>query len=569
MNMRFRFHGTMITRKIICSSTCTPLLRKGGRIVAEEQALKISRGQLYNEIWEISVAGVAKKYNADYNELLKLCKEADVPIPPSGYWAKLKFDKPVERILLPESSVIEVILPRSSKPKRIRKAAAQESVEETSPLVQEEEPEEQLANEIENNHLENQIPYRTVSGKYNTYNREKLYEEVWAQPVVKVAERYGVSDVAIHKVCKALNIPTPPLGYWAKIRAGAKIKKTPLPKTQGMTETIGTRTFEGIKEMITDPAKQLLIFLSDIEREKVLRAAEEIKMPAENAQLHKKIAAYRAVVREWNQKDRKEEGAQRKKDYYYNPPFLAGVISNESLPRVYRILDALFRQIESLGGSVNDDLSLRVRNEPVRIEIVESQDKVEHVITKQEAQALIKYRDEKRHSSWASEPQIRKYDYVFNGRLRISIRQGRYFRDTDKINVESRLGEMLIDLYEESEVVRLDREAREEAARKQAEAERRKEERRKRYNMEVERTIALENAAIDFETARKIRAYIKAVEVSCGQDGLDEEKAAWVDWATKKADWFDPTVARDDEFFGEREHEKSSSEKALKKYGQW
>ena len=46
--------------------------------------------------------------------------------------------------------------------------------------------------------------------------------------------------------------------------------------------------------------------------------------------------------------------------------------------------------------------------------------------------------------------------------------------------------------------------------------------------------------------------------------GLDEETAAWVDWAIKKADWVDPTVGRNDELFGEREHEKSSSKKALK-----
>ncbi|MBP2658121.1 MAG: hypothetical protein H6Q69_1153, partial [Firmicutes bacterium] len=207
-------------------------------------------------------------------------------------------------------------------------------------------------------------------------------------------------------------------------------------------------------------------------------------------------------------------------------------------------------------------------NEHVRIEIAEGQDKVEHVITKQEAQALIKYRDEKRHNSWASEPQIRKYDYVFNGRLRISIRPGRYFRDTDKINIEFRLGEMLMELYEEAEVIRLDREAREEA-RKKAEAERRKEERRKKYNKEVGQTIALENAALDFETACRIRAYVKAVTDSCAQEGLDEETAAWVDWATKKADWFDPTVARDDELFGKREHEKSPSDKALEEVWRW
>ncbi|WP_242974415.1 hypothetical protein [Lacrimispora amygdalina] len=39
--------------------------------------------------------GVSKKYNAPYSHLLKLCKEVDIPIPPSGYWTKLNFGKSV------------------------------------------------------------------------------------------------------------------------------------------------------------------------------------------------------------------------------------------------------------------------------------------------------------------------------------------------------------------------------------------------------------------------------------------------------------------------------------------
>jgi len=64
-----------------------------------------------------------------------------------------------------------------------------------------------------------------------------------------------------------------------------------------------------------------------------------------------------------------------------------------------------------------------------------------------------------------------------------------------------------------------------------------------------------------------MRAYVKAVATSCGQDGLDDKTAAWVDWAMKKADWFDPIVTRNDELFGRRKHEKSLEEKALKKVG--
>ena len=72
---------------------------------------------------------------------------------------------------------------------------------------------------------------------------------------------------------------------------------------------------------------------------------------------------------------------------------------------------------------------------------------------------------------------------------------------------------------------------------------------------------------ITCKIACRIRAYVKGIVACCDQDGLDDETAAWFDWATKKADWFDPTVARDDEFFGKREHERSSSEKALMPIG--
>ena len=62
------------------------------------------------------------------------------------------------------------------------------------------------------------------------YDREKLYEEVWADTVSKVAERYGVSNVAIAKACRKMLIPVPGRGYWNKVNSGQKLTKTPLPK---------------------------------------------------------------------------------------------------------------------------------------------------------------------------------------------------------------------------------------------------------------------------------------------------------------------------------------------------
>lgn len=60
-----------------------------------------------------------------------------------------------------------------------------------------------------------------------TYDREKLYNEVWAAPTQKVAARYGVSDVALAKACRLLRVPKPPRGYWAKKAAGQPAGRRP------------------------------------------------------------------------------------------------------------------------------------------------------------------------------------------------------------------------------------------------------------------------------------------------------------------------------------------------------
>ncbi|AEG61730.1 hypothetical protein [Desulforamulus ruminis] len=62
--------------------------------------------------------------------------------------------------------------------------------------------------------------------------RLKLYEEVWSEPMTTVAVRYGISDNGLRKRCKALNIPLPPVGYWAKVKAGKPVpEQVPLPPT--------------------------------------------------------------------------------------------------------------------------------------------------------------------------------------------------------------------------------------------------------------------------------------------------------------------------------------------------
>jgi hypothetical protein len=61
--------------------------------------------------------------------------------------------------------------------------------------------------------------------------REELYERVWSKPATELAAELGISDVALSKRCKKLNVPKPSLGYWARIAAGQTPTRPPLPPT--------------------------------------------------------------------------------------------------------------------------------------------------------------------------------------------------------------------------------------------------------------------------------------------------------------------------------------------------
>lgn len=67
--------------------------------------------------------------------------------------------------------------------------------------------------------------------------RQGLYDLIWCTPAVRLAADFGISDVAIAKRCKKLNVPRPPRGYWAKIEAGQRPRKSPLPLEEEFERT--------------------------------------------------------------------------------------------------------------------------------------------------------------------------------------------------------------------------------------------------------------------------------------------------------------------------------------------
>lgn len=54
--------------------------------------------------------------------------------------------------------------------------------------------------------------------------RRALYDLVWSKPRTELAKQFNVSDVALGKLCRQMNVPAPPPGYWAHVAAKGRSK---------------------------------------------------------------------------------------------------------------------------------------------------------------------------------------------------------------------------------------------------------------------------------------------------------------------------------------------------------
>ena len=93
---------------------------------------------------------------------------------------------------------------------------------------------------------------RTGTAKMSL-TRPELFNRVWTEPIMTVAQRWGMSDNGLRKACRRVNVPVPPRGYWAKVAAGQCPKRPALPRlAAGEAEEIVIWASVGEPEM--DPA---------------------------------------------------------------------------------------------------------------------------------------------------------------------------------------------------------------------------------------------------------------------------------------------------------------------------
>jgi hypothetical protein len=85
--------------------------------------------------------------------------------------------------------------------------------------------------------------------------RQTLYDLVWSKPMSDLAKEFHMSDVGLAKRCRAVDVPIPYRGYWARRAAGQEPTKLPLPKyrTRTLPSTAeATVPVERVKPIVRD-----------------------------------------------------------------------------------------------------------------------------------------------------------------------------------------------------------------------------------------------------------------------------------------------------------------------------
>jgi hypothetical protein len=379
-------------------------------------------------------------------------------------------------------------------------------------------------------------------------SRQALFDRVWAEPLRDVAASFGISGVALAKVCRRYGIPVPWRGYWAKRQAGKRLEVPPLPRRGlGMTDTV-----------------QVFRRRWNEREDEATIVAEEIPPPPEFPELLPDLATrVRALVGKVPQsRDLKqphpiiarlleEDEARREKwkasryPSSFDQPFFASPFEQRRL----RLIDAIFK----VAGKLGMPPALHGRN-PDKFHVRVGEVSVTFSLDVPKAPERSNYSTPSDIRRPTHEPlrfQIHE-DYKASDAIRLA------WDDSPTTTLEGCLADIVVGILVAGEMIaragmlRAHTHRVEHKAYVIREIQRRKEE---AIRKEEERLARIEQASIDklmddaaaLRVATDIRTYVEAVS-SANRDGPEpvsaDQMTEWAGWALLQAERIDPVRSR-------------------------
>jgi len=363
--------------------------------------------------------------------------------------------------------------------------------------------------------------------------RENLYKQVWSKPMIHLAKEYGLSDNGLRKICKKLKVPTPPAGYWMRLKHGRKVNRVslkPLDPDDPDTHIIERNGPDNSFILSEDAAQAISLVLKE-----------------DNRIIVSEKARYHHLV-----KEAKDALQRRKVDEYgmlnVHCRYLDIRVSRKSMKRALRILNALIKTLESKGFKVKNETENRrgshiyLLGEKVQFCLKEKTKRIDHIPTKKEIQ------DAKQYPVIYPIPQ---WQQVPNGMLYLKILSYEPYehRKTWSDGIKQRLELMLNDFI--AGAIRV-ADAKRQHNREIAELHKKREEERLEREKEGRRIRMIDEQSELWSKSQRVRAYIRAVDKALSNQShyseTSEKIDEWLSFARRYADYLDP-IKCDMDFF--------------------
>jgi hypothetical protein len=373
------------------------------------------------------------------------------------------------------------------------------------------------------------------------WDRQELYENVWRRPLSELAKEYGVSDVALGKVCRKLQIPLPGSGYWTKAQFGKIVTKPALPEVSDLPVLL--------RQPIRP--KSSLLIADAPELEPAHRIETSPIPPATKAMLnHPLIENAR----------RKFSGAQTTDRGVLWPGHEADCldirVSKACMPRALLIVATVIHVLENEGFALrvekrrSESTSVTIHGEEIRFGVVERSRQIKHANTgnaKGEISTAHVYNSIKLEPTGRLSIEI--WTYSNSGLQRV-------WRDGDRASLEQQIPKCIGGMIRLAVYAKEQREIRaKQDTEKQKQIDEIEDE-LKRIQEEESRISLLRRDAAAWGKSEQIRRYIAAVknDVNRKPDSSEKTKTLeWIEWAERQADRIDPLKKSPDSIVDKKE----------------
>ena len=367
------------------------------------------------------------------------------------------------------------------------------------------------------------------------FKRDELYNEVWSMPMSKLAKNYTISDVGLAKICKKMNIPVPPRGYWAKKSAGKKTVIIPLPQETKSTINEYDHYCNESSNVVKETGNT---YCNELE----ITRLKGIKISRTSLKYHPLVEHARKYLL----------SEKPNPQYPIITPFgevISLKVSIKNMDRGLRIMDTIIKNIEELGGRIELDKQRYnpllcntyavIHEEKIAFSLREKFELKKHIPTKDELKKMNQY-------SWDRPPEN---DHVPSNKFILEIDEygiglQQKWQDTPTASLDDKLGDFIIGLLKIAPYIKQRRLDEIERERKQQEENDRRRKEQARIEEEQRKIKILESHLDMYAKTGQINTYIEVFEktfnsVSCSPE-RKEVLLRWIGWVKEYRDKINP-----------------------------